>query len=159
MCLLLADFLRESLAVGSEDRIPLGRELKLVEGFLAVERVRFGDRLQWHISSDGEENSVVQPLLLLPLVENAVTHGIAHLLDGGIVRVDVKRRGQRLEIVIENPCDRDRPRGRGGGVGLANVRGRLHAMHGDEANLAAAERGGTWRVELTLPATEAHERT
>ena len=159
MCLLLADFLRESLAVGAEDRIPLGRELKLVERFLEVERVRFGDRLQSEISNGGADNCVVPPLLLLPLVENAVTHGVAHLLAGGAIRVDVKRRGQRLEIAVENPCDRDRPRGRGGGVGLANVRGRLHAIHGDDAQLRAGEHGGIWRVELTLPATEAHGRT
>lgn len=160
MCLLLADFLRESLALGSQDRITLGRELKLVERFLEVERVRFGNRLQSEIASGGGAGEcVVPPLLLLPLVENAVTHGIAHLLNGGMIRVDVKRRGQRLGILVENPCDRDRPRGGGGGVGLANVRGRLHAMHGDEAQLTAGEQGGMWRVELTLPATEAHERT
>jgi hypothetical protein len=159
MCLLLADFLRESLAVGSEDRITLGRELKLVERFVDVERVRFGNRLQASISGGDAQNCVVPPLLLLPLVENAVTHGIAHLLDGGTIRVQVTRRGQRVAIVVENPCDRDRPRGRRGGVGLANVRARLQAMHGTDAQFTAGEQAGLWRAELTLPATEAHERT
>ncbi len=159
MCLLLADFLRESLAVGSEVRITLGRELKLVGRFLDVERVRFGNRLQAEISCGDAAECVVPPLLLLPLVENAVTHGVAHLLEGGTIRVVVTRRGDRLAIAVDNPCDRDRPRGRGGGVGLANVRARLHAMHGDEAHFTAGEQGGLWRVELTLPAVEAaHER-
>ena len=158
MCLLLAEFLRESLALGSQDRITLGRELKLVERFLDVERVRFGSRLRAEVSGGGAEQCVVPPLLLQPLVENAVTHGVAHVLEGGTVRVDASRRGQHLTIVVENPCDPDRPRGKGAGVGLSNVRARIQALHGNEARLTAAERDRLWRVEIVLPAVESHER-
>ena len=158
MCLLLAEFLRESLALGSQDRITLGRELKLVERFLDVERVRFGSRLRAEVSGGGAEECVVPPLLLQPLVENAVTHGVAHVLEGGTVRIDVSRRGPHLTIVVENPCDPDRPRGKGAGVGLSNVRARIQALHGNEARLTAAERDRLWRVEIVLPAVESHER-
>ena len=65
------------------------------------------------------------PLLLQPLLENAVTHGIAGLLDGGVIRLDVARRDDRLSIAIENPRDADAARPTRGGVGLDNVRQRL----------------------------------
>ena len=158
MCLLLAEFLRESLALGSQDRITLGRELKLVERFLDVERVRFGSRLRAEVSGGGADLCVVPPLLLQPLVENAVTHGVAHVLEGGTVRVAASRRGEHLAILVENPCDPDRPRGKGAGVGLSNVRNRIQALHGQEARMTAGERDRTWRVEIVLPAVESHER-
>jgi hypothetical protein len=151
MCLLLADFLRDSLALGGEERITLERELALVERFLAIERVRFGSRLQVDIDGRDAARCLVPPLLLQPIVENAVTHGIAHVLEGGTIRVAASRGATRLTIVVENPCDPDRPRGRGAGVGLANVRARLGALHGTGARLDAVEQNGIWRVELTMP--------
>ena len=154
MCLLLAEFLRESLGLGGEERITLARELSLVETFLAVERVRFGDRLRAEISGGDAGGCYVPPLLLQPIVENAVTHGVAHLVDGGTIRVSATRAGAMLRIVLENPCDPDRPRGGGTGVGLANVRARLRALHGQDAALITVEEDSLWRVELTLPAVE-----
>lgn len=157
MCVLLAEFLRESLAVGADERITVARELRLVERFLAVERVRFGDRLQVEISTGDAGECLVPPLVLQPIVENAVTHGVAHVIEGGTVRVSASRSGEILSLVVENPCDPDRPKGTGVGVGLANVRARLRALHGLDAQLVAAENGGVWRVEVALPAvTEGH---
>jgi hypothetical protein len=152
MCLLLGDFLRQTLALGGGDRITLSREVALIENFLAIERVRFGDRLTVALDAGNAGDCLVPPLLLQPLVENAVTHGIAHLLDGGTIRVAAERDGAWLKIVVDNPCDPDRPKRRGTGVGLANVRGRLRALHGPDATLVAEERGDRWCVELTLPA-------
>jgi hypothetical protein len=152
MCLLLAEFLRASLALEGEEHIPLSRELTLVEHFLGVERVRFGDRLRADIELESGGECLVPPLLLQPIVENAITHGVAHVLDGGAVTVRASRTARLLSIVVENPCDPDRPRGTGTGVGLANVRARLHALHGSDAYLHATEYEGRWRVALTLPA-------
>jgi hypothetical protein len=154
MCLLLAEFLRESLTLGGEERITVARELSLIERFLAIERVRFGPRLGVRIDAGNAGGCLVPPLLLQPLVENAVTHGIAHVLEGGVIRVAAERRGSVLHILAENPCDPERPRRGGTGVGLANVRARLRALHGSDATLVAGEDRCTWRVELTLPAAE-----
>jgi two-component system sensor histidine kinase AlgZ len=154
MCLLLGDFLRETLALGGEARITVARELKLAERFLAVERIRYGARLAVEITAAPEADAAhVPPLLLQPIVENAVTHGIAHLIDGGTIRIAAAGHGTRLSIRIENPCDPDRPRGTGAGVGLRNVRARLRALHGADATVTAGEADGTWHVELSLPAT------
>ena len=151
MTVLLGDFLRESLAVGAESRITLGQELRLAERFLEVERVRFGDRLQVAIDPGGAEPCLVPPLLLQPIVENAVTHGVAHMIDGGPVRIAASATRLSVRISVENPCDPDRPRRTGTGVGLANVRARLRALHGDDARVSATEADGWWRVEVVLP--------
>jgi len=151
MCLLLADFLRDSLALGSAERITVARELALAGRFLEIERVRFGSRLQVELTSDGADDCAVPPLLLQPIIENAVTHGVAHMLAGGTIRIAASRGSAWLSIVVENPCDPDRPRRTGNGLGLANVRARLRALHGDNARVAAAELDGVWRVEIGLP--------
>jgi hypothetical protein len=164
MTVLLGDFLRESLAVGSEARIPLGQELRLAERFLEIERVRFGHRLAVEIEAGGAEACLVPPLLLQPIVENAVTHGVAHLIEGGTVRVAASMSPSLVRIAVDNPCDPDRPRRTGTGVGLSNARARLRALYGDEASMSAGEVDGVWRVEVALPAEPArssskHEAT
>ena len=154
MCLLLADFLRDTLALGSEARITVDRELSLVDRFLAIERVRFGDRLKVDVSAGNAGKCWVPPLLLQPIVENAVTHGIAHVLEGGTVRVTAEQVGGTLRIAVENPCDGERPRRSGAGVGLANVRARLQALYGTDAWVTAGESGHIWQVQIAMPATD-----
>ena len=151
MCLLLAEFLRESLHLGAAERIPLARELRLAEKYLEVERVRYGDRLQLAVDAGGADDCLVPSLLLQPIVENAVTHGVAHRLEGGLVRVSATKSPARVTMIVENPCDADRPRRTGGGIGLANVRSRLSALYGNDATVNASERDGLWRVEISLP--------
>jgi signal transduction histidine kinase len=151
MCVLLAEFLRESLALGAEARIPLGRELALAARFLEIERVRFGERLRIELDDSDAGECLVPPLLLQTIVENAVTHGVAHMVAGGTIRVAASRGPSTLTISVENPCDPDRPRRTGTGLGLANVRARLRALYGDNAGMAAAEAHGIWRTELSLP--------
>jgi two-component system, LytTR family, sensor histidine kinase AlgZ len=151
MCVLLADFLRDSLALGSEPRIPVGRELAIAGRYLEIERVRFGERLKVDLQAPGAADCLVPPLLLQPIVENAVTHGVAHLVAGGTIRVEIARGAAALTIVVENPCDPERPRRTGTGLGLANVRARLRALYDDNAHVAAFETGGVWRVEMSLP--------
>lgn len=152
MALLLGDFLRDSLRVGRRDRIPLSEELRLLGQFLEIERIRFGDRLRigWAVAEDTAACEL-PPLLLQPLVENAVTHGIAHLLDGGEVVIRAARRAGRLYIAVENPCDPDRPTRRGAGVGLENVRRRLDTAFGSDAAAEAVEQAGAFRVNLVMP--------
>jgi two-component system sensor histidine kinase AlgZ len=157
MCLLLGEFLRNTLDVSARQRIPLADELALAERYLDIEQVRFGSRLRVERRVDADAAAcLVPPLLLQPLVENAVTHGIARLLEGGLIRLDISRSNGHLAIVIENPCDPDSApaSARPGGMGLDNVRNRLDAMFGREARLAVDAAAGQFRVELQLPASE-----
>jgi two-component system sensor histidine kinase AlgZ len=153
MCVLLGDFLRASLTLGAKDRIPLSEEVGLAEGLLAIERVRFGPRLgcERRVEEDALP-CLVPPLLLQPLVENAVTHGLAQLIEGGTVTIEARCRGGRLELAVENPRDPDAPRRKGTGVGLDNVKRRLAALYGHEGGLDVRDDGKTFRVEVSLPA-------
>ena len=155
MTILLGDFLRESLALGALDRIPLAKELALVEKYLEVERVRLGDRLRVRVSPGEGGACVVPPLLLQPLVENAVKHGVSHVLDGGVVTVTAACTPSRLTITVENPADADRPRQPGPRLGLKNVRERLRTVYGADAAIRWEEQDGLWRAEVTLPAQKA----
>jgi hypothetical protein len=153
MCILLAEFLRASLTLGTRDRVPLGEELALVEKLLAIEGVRFGSRLgREQLVEEDARPCLVPPLLLQPLVENAVTHGIAGLVDGGTVRIEARRRGSHLDVAVENPRDPETPARKGTGLGLDNVKRRLLAAYGREAGVTVREDRRRFRVELTLPA-------
>ena len=92
------------------------------------------------------------PLLLQPLVENAVKHGIQDCLAGGVIRIDARREGTSLRVAVENPVDPDAPSRVGEGVGLQNVRRRLEVFGAREARLSAQRSGDVFRVTLTLPA-------
>jgi two-component system, LytTR family, sensor histidine kinase AlgZ len=152
MCTLLGDFLRSTVSVSDHHRIRLADELALADRFLDIEQVRFGSRLrvERHIDEAAAECRV-PPLILQPLVENAVTHGIADLLEGGVIRMDVVRDEDRLSIAIENPRDQDAPSPKGVGVGLENVRRRLAAMFGASARLDTRSEPERFRVEIELP--------
>ena len=153
VCVLLADFLRRSLALGARERVPLAEELALAADLMAIEKVRFGARL--HFAPSVEEAALaclVPPLLLQPLVENAVTHGIAQRLDGGTVRLEARCRGERLLLAIGNPRDAAAPARKGTGIGIENVRRRLQTLYGRDAELRLRPEGDSFEVELELPA-------
>jgi two-component system sensor histidine kinase AlgZ len=154
MCLLLGEFLRNTLDVSARQRIPLADELALADRYLKIEQVRFGSRLRVEQRVDDDATGcLVPPLVLQPLVENAVTHGIAKLLDGGLIRLDISRASGGLAIVIDNPFDGDsgKATARPGGMGLDNVRNRLDAMFGRDARMDVDARDGQFRVELHIP--------
>ncbi len=154
----LASFLRASLGVAQNKSIPLVRELELIASYLAIERVRYGDRLLPVEEVDRSCLDIaVPPLLLQPLVENAVRHGIAHLVAGGEIWVKVSRlveegQADRVRLTVDNECDPHRPRTAGGGIGLANVRRRLRLLYGGDARLTLRDMGRRFRVTIELPA-------
>ncbi|MDQ3070471.1 MAG: histidine kinase [Acidobacteriota bacterium] len=154
MCLELADFFRASLKAGIEPRIPLSSELTLLRRYLDIERVRFGSRLNVEFDERGDVSGMlVPPLLLQPLVENAVRHGIATLVDGGTVRISVVREEDRVEISVENAFDPDGRRP-GTGVGLTNVRERLDATFRGAATIRAVtldQPEPVFKVSISLP--------
>jgi two-component system, LytTR family, sensor histidine kinase AlgZ len=153
MCILLGDFLRRTLGLGEKDLIPLEEELALVRSFLSVEKVRFGARLnmQEHVNAESRD-CLVPPLLLQPLVENAVVHGISNLVEGGWVRLTIQPEGGGLAIVVENQWDSEAPKKRRTGLGLENVRRRLATAFGGRASMDVTSTGDIFRVAMSLPA-------
>jgi sensor histidine kinase YesM len=152
LCMRLGGFLRAGLRIGRQDRIPMEQELALARDFLGVEQIRFGSRLRLEEGID--ETSLacaVPPLILQPLLENAVRHGIAGLVEGGEVSLTTRITGSVLSIAIENPRDPNARSRRGEGLGLVNVRRRLHTLYGGAANLLLDETPSRFRVELLIP--------
>jgi sensor histidine kinase YesM len=137
------------------DRVPLDQELRTVERYLAIERARFRDRLKVELGASDEAREVeVPPLLLQPLVENAVRHGISPRSDAGLVRVDATVDGEILRVSIEDdgPGPEVPASHPGSGTGLTNVRERLAQLYGSAARLTIGARpGGGCRVDLAIP--------
>jgi sensor histidine kinase YesM len=153
MCILLADFLRMTLGLGEKAVVPLREEFELLQRFLAIEKVRFGERLrvEAHVEAQAQ-TCLVPPLILQPLVENAIIHGVAGLPAGGTVRLSAECRAGQLRLSIENSVDPDAAPSRKGGLGLANVRQRLDARYGKEASMSTTAEEEFFRVTLSLPA-------
>jgi LytS/YehU family sensor histidine kinase len=156
MCIRLSDFLRISLGLGSRPTIPLGEELDLARNYLELERVRFSDRLRVEIEiENGCESCAVPALLLQPLVENAVKHGIAGMVEGGTIRLEACRDGDDAVVTVTNPFDAEAPPQQRLGVGLAQVRRRLEVRYGAGARMDAGTAEGVYRVVVRLPCEKA----
>jgi two-component system, LytTR family, sensor kinase len=150
----LSDLLRRSLDLGAVQEIPLHAELDLLERYLDIQRARFGDRLRVEVSVDPSASDALVPVLLLqPIVENAIRHGIAAHARAGVIRVAAARRDGDLDITVidDGPGLEDAP-GSGLGLGLRNTRERLETLYGSRAKveLSPAPGGGT-RASLLIP--------
>ena len=160
MCVLLSDFLRKSLKLGERASVPLSEELDLLRNYLAIEQIRFGERLRVEIEIDPlTEGAQVPPLLLQPLVENAIKHGISQVAEGGTLTVRTRRFEDFVEVRVDNPVDEDAEAAVGLGLGLRQVKLRLQGRFVDRTRFEAALQGGVHRVTLIFPLeTESPDR-
>ncbi|WP_440107926.1 sensor histidine kinase [Acidovorax sp. BL-A-41-H1] len=158
----LSDLFRHAL-VEQGEYVTLAEEITLARRYLAIEEVRFGKRLQVQWNLDARtDNARLPPLLLQPLVENAVKHGVEPSDRGGRLRVLTELRGSRVVVRITNtlptrdgkPGAGDDAAPRGHGIALANVRARLALLHDVQGEFSAGVRDGLYEVRITLPAPE-----
>jgi LytS/YehU family sensor histidine kinase len=155
MCIQLADFLRTSLRLGERATISFRDELELTQMYLGVEQVRFGSKLQVALDvAPACADCEVPALLIQPLVENAVKHGIALLDSGGEIQMLGRMGKDGLRFTIRNPYDPGAPASRSG-IGLANVRQRLEARYGNAARLEVQATEDEYKVTLVLPVRNA----
>lgn len=151
----LAELFR-ALMQDNRELVPLSVEIGLARQYLDLERLRLGDRLQvrWDVETCPPD-ALVPPLMLQPLLENAVYHGIEPLAGPGEIHVLLARRGERLLIEIANPCGTESGRlgGRHAGnqMALANIRERLLLFFDLEASLATEAAGDRHLVRIELP--------
>ena len=134
---------------------PLGREMELARAYLDLEALRLGERLQvdWRVDN-APADALLPALVLQPLLENAVCHGIEPRPDGGRIGVDIFARDAQLNVVVRNPCLADAPARPGNRMALSNIRERL-ALHFDaEARLSAHRVGDEFVVQVVLPLKE-----
>jgi two-component system, LytTR family, sensor histidine kinase AlgZ len=152
----LAELFRVALADNGGTTVTLASEIDLAQRYIAIETLRFGERLNVRWELDPAANAArLPPLALQPLLENAVRHGIEPCEDGGTIRVRTRTALGRAEILIDNslPGNGARPNP-GHGVALANVRARLRLLHDLDAKFEAGRRGETWRVRIVVPMGE-----
>ena len=154
MVVRLSDFFRRSLSVNPMEDVTLAQEVDLQRLYLEIERTRFPDRLRFDVELDaGTADALVPALLLQPLVENAVKHGVARSEGPTCIRIRARRDGPNVEIVVENDARVEGHGSSGEKVGLQNVAERLRSRFGDEASLAAGATpdggfGNTLRIPL-----------
>jgi LytS/YehU family sensor histidine kinase len=152
MVLRLGELLRQALDAGDDAEVPLRDEMRLVERYLDVMKVRLGDRLEVRLELDPAAlDAYVPNLLLQPLVENAVQHGIGGRAEAGELGIAARREGQSLvlEVRDDGPGVPAAPRER---VGLGNTRLRLRQLYGDAQELVLEPgEGGGARVRVRLP--------
>ena len=161
----LSDLFRVALVEQGES-VTLAEEITLARRYLAIEEVRFGKRLQVQWNLDPRTDAArLPPLLLQPLVENAVKHGVEPSARGGKLRVLTELRGSRVVVRITNtlppkdgrhgaPDDGGAGSSKGHGIALANVRARLALLHDVQGEFTAGVQDGLYQVRISLPAPE-----
>jgi two-component system LytT family sensor kinase len=155
----LAELLRLSLDTASEPELPLEVELAFVEKYLAIQKARFGDRLTVRYAlQPGAMRGLVPTLVMQPLVENALEHGVAPHARLGVIEIAAAREGDALMIRVRDSGDglaESAPRTKSG-VGLANTRSRLRQLYGDRSRLTLSNAaGGGFEALLEMPWREA----
>ena len=153
MVVRLSDFFRRSLAVNPMEDVSLSEEVELQRLYLEIERTRFPERLRFDVALDtGSAEARVPPLLLQPLVENAVKHGVARSEGPTCIRIRARLDGSALEIVVENDAKASGAGSSGERVGLRNVHDRLRSRFGGEARLTSVEiPEGGFRNTICIP--------
>ena len=147
----LSDLFRHALMEQGES-VTLAQEIALAKAYLAIEQVRFGERLRiaWALDA-GAGSARLPPLLLQPLVENAVKHGVEPSASGADIRVSTERRGSRVVIKVSNTAPAS-DSARGNGLALANVRERLSLLHDVQAQFQSGLKAGVFQVRIEVPA-------
>lgn len=150
----LSEMLREVLGDEGKKEVTLARELEFVRKYLAIEQVRFSDRLEvrWNIAPNALD-ALVPSFLLQPLVENAVRHGVAAISARSTIEINAEVEGAELRLSVTNdaPDAALREQTRGRGLGVANTRERLATLFGDRASLSLTESEGRVRAEVRMP--------
>lgn len=147
----LAHLYRYILACSVSECVPIERELAIVRDYLALEKLRFGAKLEYTLTVDGELEGVRLPgLLIQPLVENAIRHGVARKLGAGHVHVLVRSDAGRCSVVVHDDGDGTVHESTGTGFGMRSVQQRLALVYGSDYGLAIERRDG-YRVEVEFP--------
>jgi len=149
----LSDFLRLTLEECHAPQVPLSRELEFLACYLGIQQVRLQDRLSTQLDVDDDTlDAAVPNLILQPLVENALRHGLQNKPGAGILRISTRRAGDQLQLRVDDDGLGLPPAGTPEGIGLGNTRSRLHMLFGDAARLELTPlAGGGVRVEVRLP--------
>jgi len=153
MIVVLSQLLRSSL--NDKNLVKLNDEMALCKGYIDMEQLRLGDRLHVNWQLDNIPDHQLAPSLLLqPILENAIYHGIQPRIEGGIITVGLMQSKKRIAIKIQNPVNPHAKKQPGNGLALDNIRHRLDALYGSEAKMRVTASATHYSVELFIPANQ-----
>ncbi|KPK84312.1 MAG: hypothetical protein AMS27_10295 [Bacteroides sp. SM23_62_1] len=152
MIIKLSDFLRYALKYNQQDKTSFAEELKNIELYLDIEKIRFGEKLVFE-KDVGEVclKAILPNMILQPLIENAIKHGVYESVDQVIINLSCKGSGNFIEISLRNNFDPDHKSRTGAGVGLKNVENRLHLIYNREELLKIKKEMNMFEVILKIP--------
>jgi LytS/YehU family sensor histidine kinase len=154
MLIRLSELLRVALKSERAQEVSLRQELEFLRGYLEIEQTRFHDRLRVDFDVEAETlDSLVPNLILQPLVENAIKHGIAPRAEAGTIRVEARRENGRVELSVRDDGDGlSETKNQTGGIGLANTRARLEKLYGARHSFEIiSPQAGGLEVKVTIP--------
>ena len=148
----LSDLLRYALRASQQRWMSVADELRFVDDYVTLQRLRFGDSLQWRTEVDATDWTLwaCPPLLLQPLVENAIRHGLESG-QSGVLHLRLHRREGHMQLAIDNPRSTDTALMPGHGIGLAKTRERLQVLYGERAQLQTEKGAMRFMLRLSLP--------
>lgn len=153
----LSEFLRKVVDTSGRHEVPLGEEVQFLQKYLDIQKVRFDDRLQLSVDVPPQLNTALVPSLILqPLVENAIKHGIAKQARGGWIKIAAFQTNGSLSLRVYNdgPCLSAGWEASQSGIGIANLRSRLRAMFGEAFELSLRNEAAGVEVLISLPLRE-----
>jgi len=149
----LSDFLRRVLQESSRQEVPLREEMEFTQKYLDIQKVRFADKLELSVDIPGELLEALVPTLILqPMVENAIKHGIAKRAQGGAIRIVASRVGNKLTLRVSNDGPSLVANGASKGIGISNIKTRLTSLYGDKFELTLENRKpGEVEASISVP--------
>ena len=147
----LSEFLRTSVKRESQDKIPLSDELLYIESYLAIESVRFGDRLRVRFEHEDNVQAIMPPFLLQPILENAIKFGLYGVTGEVTICVQIKMIDDMLRVIINNPFDAAAQMPRGTGFGLEGIRRRLYLLYARTDLLETTIENERYTTTLKIP--------
>ncbi|HEY0894706.1 MAG TPA: histidine kinase, partial [Cellvibrio sp.] len=152
MAIELGSFYRKTLALSEKTQIPLGEEVELCQYFLAIEKIRFGEKL--HVSWAIDPATLiaqVPAMFMQPLIENAIKHGICNLSKGGVVQIKSAIEDCWLHIAISNPVDPESHSTIGTATGLKNFKARIHTLYQERARISWYKAHNNFYLDIIIP--------
>ncbi|MFZ5939993.1 MAG: sensor histidine kinase [Bacteroidota bacterium] len=152
MIIRLSDFLRYSLKNRESEYVPMQEEIGRMKDYLAIEKIRFGEKLRYEMDVETECLELLVPTMILqPLIENAIKHGVYESLEPVTIRLTCHAGPEKMRISLSNNFDPTVPSRKGTGVGLQNVTQRIRLAYGDEGRAEWSLKDNVFTVNLIIP--------
>ena len=154
LCVQMSDFLRYSVSYAKKEQVTVEDEVVHIQNYLDIEKERFGSKLKIdYIVDDAARSEAMLPLVLFPLVENSIKHGIDSSIDGGYITIEIRKQDGRLLFEISNSFDPLGIKPLSTGLGQQSLRKRIVSHYGSTARMNLYKEENRYRVTLSLPAT------